>query len=106
MIKGTTSDKLDQIQSYDKVKPFQVGINGITNIVYYSVTANTYNAPSSAITRIDYTIGDVNYSTFFAPPFISLEEPGAVNGTDFLLFFQGMTLNQRFYHQTYKILLI
>lgn len=60
MITGVTSHKLDVISKYSKSNPFQVGVNGVTNIEYDPVI-------TTAITKIYYTIGDINYETIYTP---------------------------------------
>ena len=56
MITGFTSHKLDLVSTYDKNNPFQIGVNGVTNIDY-----NPTNL--TAITKVYYTIGNINYET-------------------------------------------
>ena len=56
MITGFTSHKLDLVSTYDKNNPFQIGVNGVTNVEYdpTNLTANT---------KVYYTIGNVDYIT-------------------------------------------
>ena len=60
MITGFTSHKLDVISTYSKSNPFQVGVNGVTNIEYDPVVL-------TAITKIHYTIGAIDYTTTYQP---------------------------------------
>lgn len=62
MVSGTTSHKLDVISTYDKVRPFKIGVNGVTNIDYIDPILQT------GYTKIYYTIGDINYVTTYRPP--------------------------------------
>lgn len=68
MITGVTSHKLDLVSTYDKNNPFQIGVNGVTNIDYtndITFTAGNPNSPTNltAITKVYYTIGNINYET-------------------------------------------
>lgn len=56
MITGVTSHKLDLISTYDKNNLFQIGVNGVTNIDYDPTNL-------TAITKVYYTIGNINYET-------------------------------------------
>lgn len=56
MITGFTSHKLDLVSTYDKNNPFQIGVNGVTNIEYDPTNL-------TAITKVYYTIGNVDYVT-------------------------------------------
>lgn len=56
MISGFTSNKLDLVRTYDNANPYQVGINGVTNIGYDPLVL-------TAITSISYSIGSINYIT-------------------------------------------
>lgn len=58
MITGYTSDKLDLIRTYSFTNPYQIGVNGVTNITY-----DPNNL--TIITSISYTIGSINYVTKF-----------------------------------------
>jgi hypothetical protein len=58
IISGFTSQKLDLITTYSNTNPYQIGVNGVTNINY-----NPANL--TAITSVSYTIGDINYITEF-----------------------------------------
>lgn len=60
MITGFTSHKLDVVSTYSKSNPFQVGVNGVTNIEYDPVTL-------TGITKIYYTIGSIDYVTTYQP---------------------------------------
>lgn len=60
MITGFTSHKLDLVSTYSKSNPFQVGVNGVTNIEYDPVTL-------TGITKIHYTIGSIDYVTTYQP---------------------------------------
>lgn len=64
MITGYTSHKLDLVKTYDKNNPFQVGLNGITNIDYIDPLNQT------GITKIYYTIGNINYETKYVPKYL------------------------------------
>lgn len=61
MITGYTSNKLDIISRYSKTTPYQIGINGVTNITYL----NPADQVVSGITSVSYTIDDINYVTLF-----------------------------------------
>lgn len=66
MITGYTSSKLDVVQTYSKINPYQIGINGVTKIIDtngFNYTSSIVLIPSSAITSVYYTIGDINYIT-------------------------------------------
>ncbi len=56
MITGFTSHKLDLVSTYDKNNPFQIGVNGVTNVEYDPTNL-------TAITKVYYTIGNVDYIT-------------------------------------------
>lgn len=58
MISGFTSHKLDLIKTYDSTNPYQIGVNGVTNITYNPLTL-------TAITSVSYSIGNINYITNF-----------------------------------------
>lgn len=60
MITGFTSHKLDVVSTYSKSNPFQVGVNGVTNIEYDPITL-------TGITKIYYTIGSIDYVTTYQP---------------------------------------
>ena len=59
MISGFTSHKLDVVTTYSKTNPFQVGVNGVTSIEYDPLTTD--------IKRINYTIGEIDYTTLYQP---------------------------------------
>lgn len=56
MISGYTSQKLDLVKTYSKTNPYQIGVNGVTNVVYDPISL-------TAITSVVYSIGDINYVT-------------------------------------------
>jgi len=56
MITGFTSNKLDVVSTYNRVTPYVIGVNGVTGLDYDPVTL-------TAVTRVYYTIGDINYIT-------------------------------------------
>lgn len=56
MITGYTSQKLDLIRTYINTTPYQIGVNGVTDITYDPNNPNV-------ITSVSYSIGDVNYVT-------------------------------------------
>ena len=58
MISGFTSDKLDLIRTYSVTNPYQIGINGVTNITYDPTNL-------TAVTSVAYSIGNINYVTTF-----------------------------------------
>lgn len=57
MISGITSHKLDLVKTYSSTNPYQVGVNGVTNVTYQDPIALT------GITSVSYSIGDINYTT-------------------------------------------
>ena len=57
MIAGITSHKLDLVKTYSSTNPYQVGVNGVTNVTYQDPIALT------GITFVSYSIGDINYTT-------------------------------------------
>ena len=57
MISGITSHKLDLVKTYSSTNPYQVGVNGVTNVTYQDPIALT------GITFVSYSIGDINYTT-------------------------------------------
>jgi hypothetical protein len=57
MISGFTSHKLDLVKTYSSTNPYQVGVNGVTNVTYKDQIALT------GITFVSYSIGDINYTT-------------------------------------------
>ena len=59
MITGYTSNKLDLISRYSKTTPYQIGVNGVTNITYI----DSANQVTSGITSISYTIDEIDYVT-------------------------------------------
>ena len=60
MIAGITSHKLDLVKTYSSTNPYQVGVNGVTNVTYQDPIALT------GITSVSYSIGDINYTTRFS----------------------------------------
>ena len=60
MIAGITSHKLDLVKTYSSTNPYQVGVNGVTNVTYQDPIALT------GITFVSYSIGDINYTTRFS----------------------------------------
>lgn len=56
MVSGYTTQKLDLVRTYDDNNPYQVGVNGVTNVTY-----NPTNL--TAITSVSYSIGNINYIT-------------------------------------------
>jgi len=56
MISGFTSQKLDLVKTYSITNPYQVGVNGVTNVSY-----NPTNL--TAVTSVSYSIGNINYVT-------------------------------------------
>lgn len=56
MISGFTSQKLDLVRTYSKTNPYQIGVNGVTNITYNPINL-------SAITSVSYSIDNINYVT-------------------------------------------
>jgi len=64
IISGYTESRLNEVKTYDKTQPYQVGINGVTNVIYDN---NTPPEP----TLIEYTLNDIDYITNLGPPIIS-----------------------------------
>ena len=60
MISGITSHKLDLVKTYSSTNPYQVGVNGVTNVTYKDQIALT------GITSVSYSIGDINYTTILS----------------------------------------
>ena len=60
MISGITSHKLDLVKTYSSTNPYQVGVNGVTNVTYQDPIALT------GITSVSYSIGVINYTTRFS----------------------------------------
>jgi hypothetical protein len=56
MISGYTSQKLDLVKTYSNTNPYQIGINGVTNVTY-----NPTNL--TAVTSVSYSIGNIDYVT-------------------------------------------
>lgn len=56
MVSGFTTNKLDEVRTYDNTNPYQVGVNGVTNVTYSPLTL-------TAITSVSYSIGNINYVT-------------------------------------------
>lgn len=56
MITGYTSHKLDLVRTYSLTNPYQIGVNGVTNITYDPTSL-------TGITSISYTIDNINYVT-------------------------------------------
>jgi hypothetical protein len=56
MITGFTSNKLDLVRTYSLTNPYQIGVNGVTNITYDPTNL-------TGITSVSYTIDSVNYVT-------------------------------------------
>jgi hypothetical protein len=56
IISGYTDNRLNDIKTYSKTSPYQVGVNGVTNITY---------TPNNDIETISYTIDGINYKTTF-----------------------------------------
>jgi hypothetical protein len=54
MISGTTSHRLYQIKTYNKNKPYVVGLNGVTNIEY---------GEQGEPIKVFYTIDNIEYET-------------------------------------------
>ena len=57
MISGFTSNKLDQVKTYNKNNPYQIGVNGVTNVTYSDPINLT------GVTSVSYSIGSINYIT-------------------------------------------
>lgn len=53
-VSGYTSNRLSEIRTFNYQRPYQIGINGVTNI--------TYN-PDSSINSVYYVINGINYIT-------------------------------------------
>lgn len=53
-ITGITDSRLNEVKTYDKNQPYQIGYKGVTNVQY-----NQYNDPEI----VEYTINDINYKT-------------------------------------------
>lgn len=71
MITGFTTNKLDLVSTYDKNNLFQIGVNGVTNIDYDPTNL-------TAITKVYYTIGNIDYETVYA----SSDVPTVSNNRD------------------------
>lgn len=56
IVSGFTEDRLNDIKTYSEANPYQVGVNGVTNISYNN---------NGDITSIDYSIDGITYKTFF-----------------------------------------
>lgn len=56
MISGYTSHKLDLVRTYSLTNPYQIGVNGVTNITYDPISL-------TGITSVSYTIDSINYVT-------------------------------------------
>lgn len=54
IVSGYTDSRLNEIKTYSKTQPYQVGVNGVTQIIY-----DSNNEPSI----IKYTIDNINYET-------------------------------------------
>jgi hypothetical protein len=54
IVTGYTDSRLNEVKTYSRTQPYQVGVNGITEIIY-----DDNNEPSV----IKYTIDNINYIT-------------------------------------------
>ena len=60
MITGYTSNKLYVVKTYNRVNPYQVGVNGVTAF-----------DTNGIVPKLSYTIGDVSYQTFFSKSYLT-----------------------------------
>ena len=54
IISGYTDDRLSELKTYDKDQPYQVGYNGVTQIIY---------GDDGDVETIEYVIDDIKYIT-------------------------------------------
>lgn len=71
IITGFTDSKLNQVKTYDVNNPYVVGVNGVTDVIYESVSTtdendNTVIIPS--LVSVDYTINNIDYKTNISQP--------------------------------------
>jgi hypothetical protein len=66
IVTGYTDSRLNEVKTYSRTQPYQVGVNGITEIIY-----DDNNEPSV----IKYTIDNINYITVIGNEII----PGVFN---------------------------
>ena len=58
IITGFTDSKLNLVKTYDDNNPYQVGINGVTEVV----------TESNSLSYVEYTINGINYKTSVLKP--------------------------------------
>ena len=71
MISGYTTHKLDLIKTYSVTNPYQIGVNGVTNVTYDPTNL-------TAVTSVSYSIGNINYVTDIPKRLISQSSKGVV----------------------------
>lgn len=113
MISGTTSHKLDVVSTYSKTYPYQIGVNGVTNITIDGVqttdgyngnlTVNILSASTIGEIKIYYTIDNIDYTTIYAPangfrpiPGNSNFNPQYIHPTTFITNLHGEDFNNYF----------
>lgn len=57
MVSGFTDSRLNDVKTYNKLFPYQLGVNGVTNIIY-----DTTYTPSR-VSVVEYIIDDIFYKT-------------------------------------------
>lgn len=63
IISGYTDSRLNEVRTYDNTQPYQVGINGVTNVIYDNNTP-----PNEKL--VEYTINGIDYITTIGEPII------------------------------------
>jgi hypothetical protein len=83
IITGFTDSKLNLVKTYDDNNPYQVGINGVTEVV----------TESNSLSYVEYTINGINYKTSVLKPLF--EDSDLFFKTQTVYFFEASGLTQQ-----------
>lgn len=61
IISGYTDSRLKDVSTYSKTQPYQVGVNGVIDVIY-----NTATIPKAEF--VSYIIDDIRYDTYITVP--------------------------------------
>lgn len=83
IVTGFTDSRLNEVKTYDDNNPYQVGINGVTQVVY----------EGTSLSYVEYVINGITYKTSVLNPLF--EDSNLFFKTQTVYFFQASGLTQQ-----------
>jgi hypothetical protein len=79
IVSGYTDSRLNEVSTYSKTQPYQIGVNGVTDIFYDD---------NNEVSTVFYIIDNISYTTTIGTPIL----PGVfANQTTYLFSTSGLT---------------